>query len=126
MPYLGKIFSGGHRRRNRSTTTPRPSLAPTPQQSNATIQTTNPNQTQAVAMRDSIDPVNVNFSQPVAALARNLTNGSIQDGTGSVKSQQATISNPEQGARVGTVPRPTSWWDYFGMNRNKKGSIDSL
>lgn len=125
MPYLGKIFGGGHRRRNRSTPTPRPSLAPTPLQSNATIKTTNPNPTQTVVvLRDSIEPVNVNFSQP--ALARTLTTGSIQDGTGSVRSQQATISNPEQGARVGTVTRPTSWWDYFGMNRNKKGSIDSL
>lgn len=116
MPYLGKIFSGGHRRRNRSATSPRPSLAPTPQQSIATVQTTNNiNNNQSVGKQSVEHSVGQTFSRTskAAAEAHSTATGSVQNATGIDLSQ----SQPR---------RPTSWWDYFGMNKNKKGSIDSL
>lgn len=116
MPYLGKIFSGGHRRRNRSTTSPRPSLAPTPQQSIATVQTTNNMNNSQIGGKESLNhSVDLKYSttSKAAAEAHSTATGSVQNATGI----DLTQSQPR---------RPTSWWDYFGMNKNKKGSIDSL
>lgn len=39
---------------------------------------------------------------------------------------QAAPDSAAAPAAAGSAPKPTSWWEYFGMNRNKKGSIDSL
>ncbi|KAH8398031.1 hypothetical protein KR222_010553 [Zaprionus bogoriensis] len=136
MPYLGKLFGGGQRRRNRSSTTPRPSLAPTPQQSNATIQTAN-NANLSVARRDSIDPVNLSYATGAGrtgtASVQGTTGGSVRSNQTAAsgqqqqqQQQQGNANAPAPSGGTGTGQRPTSWWDYFGMNRNKKGSIDSL
>ncbi|XP_064537153.1 uncharacterized protein LOC135427549 [Drosophila montana] len=118
MPYLGKLFSSGQRRRNSATGTPRPSLAPTPQQSSATIQTSNVNSVRA-SKKESTVPVKASNNAAAAA---------------GLKETPATTAAQAAGTAVAQAPaaaasgsaRPTTWWEYLGMNKNKKGSIDSL
>lgn len=121
MPYLGKLFSGGQRRRNNATETPRPSLAPTPQQSNATIQTTN-TANLSVAQKNSISPVDVGYSGLLSDVPGNVQNGSI--GSEPAPIELATPTTSLTGAGT-AVPRPTSWWEFFGIHRSKKSVVGS-
>ncbi|EDW00306.1 uncharacterized protein LOC6564583 [Drosophila grimshawi] len=113
LPYVGKLFGGGHRRRNSAIESPRSSLAPTPQPSNVTIQTTN--------------NANANTNTAIAALKKDsivLVNAaSVKDATGTTVAQAASSQ-----VRQATVrdSKPTSWLEFLGINRGKKGSADSL
>ncbi|KAH8386552.1 hypothetical protein KR093_001201 [Drosophila rubida] len=127
MPYLGKLFSGGHRRRNNGIGTPRHSLAPTPQQSNATIQTTNVNNTTMVvalpaANRDAAPPLSVSYRG--GSVVNDLGSGSVQNTSGSVRSKAAPVQAATSEA-VDDQPRPSSWWEFFGINRSKKGNANA-
>ncbi|XP_030566116.1 uncharacterized protein LOC115766356 [Drosophila novamexicana] len=118
MPYLGKLFSSGQRRRTSATGTPRPSLAPTPQQSNATIQTTNVNSVRA-SKKESGMPVKASHNTAAAA--------SLKESSASTAAQAAGTAVAQAPAAAAAGPaKPTSWWEYLGMNKNKKGSINSL
>ncbi|KAL7743390.1 hypothetical protein ACLKA6_008362 [Drosophila palustris] len=120
MPFLGKLFSGGQRRRNNATATPRPSLAPTPQQSNATIHTTNTGNNMTVVQKNSILPVNVGYSGLVSDMSGSVQNGSIGSDTAAIQAATPTTSLAATGTQ-----RPTSWWEFFGIHRSKKNSADS-
>ncbi|XP_062139080.1 uncharacterized protein LOC133847840 [Drosophila sulfurigaster albostrigata] len=122
MPYLGKLFGGGRgdRRRNNAIATPRSSLAPTPQQSNASIQTNinhnnNNNMTAAVVKKDSVAPMDI-------AVADNV-HGSMRSNVSPV---QAAGPAPTAATSdvVDTEARPSTWLEYFGYNRNKKGVVN--
>ncbi|XP_034486958.1 uncharacterized protein LOC117791340 [Drosophila innubila] len=121
MPYLGKLFSGGQRRRNNATETPRPSLAPTPQQSNATIQTTNTGN-MTVGQKNSLSPVDVGYSGLLSDVPGSVPNGSI--GSEPAPIEVATPTTSLAGAGT-DVPRPTSWWEFFGIHRAKKANVGS-
>lgn len=73
------------------------------------------NNNQSVAKESVNHSVDLTYSRTskAAAEAQSTATGSVHNATGIDLSQ----SQPR---------RPTSWWDYFGMNKNKKGSIDSL
>ncbi|XP_034104016.1 uncharacterized protein LOC117567860 [Drosophila albomicans] len=120
MPYLGKLFGGGDRRRNNAIATPRGSLAPTPQQSNASIQTTNINNnnnntTMAVVKKDSVAPMDI-------AVADNV-HGSMRSNLSPVQAAGPAPSAATSDA-VDSEARPSSWLEYFGYNRKKKGDVN--
>ncbi|XP_060662211.1 uncharacterized protein LOC132795489 [Drosophila nasuta] len=121
MPYLGKLFGGGDRRRNNAIATPRSSLAPTPQQSNASIQTTNinnnntNNMTMAVVKKDSVAPMDI-------AVADNV-HGSMRSNLSPVQAAGPAPSAATSDV-VDSEARPSSWLEYFGYNRKKKGDVN--
>ncbi|EDW06756.1 uncharacterized protein LOC6583774 [Drosophila mojavensis] len=123
MPYLGKLFGGDRRRRNHGSE----SLAPTPQQSSATIQTS------AVTNIGTGNKESVSRVKPVANTAAQRSRSAValkreasKAAAANASVSQAAPDSAAAPAAAGSAPKPTSWWEYFGMNRNKKGSIDSL
>lgn len=119
MPYLGKLFGGGQRRRNNISATPRPSLAPTPQQSNATIPAST-TAGMAVVPKNSISPVDVGYG----GLVSNV-NGTLQNDSTGVHAVPIQVATPTTSIAVAGAPRATSWWEFFGIHRTKKVTVSS-
>ncbi|TDG40393.1 hypothetical protein AWZ03_013194 [Drosophila navojoa] len=123
MPYLGKLFGGDRRRRSHG----RESMAPTPQQSSATIQTTTTTNI-GTGNKESVSRVKpvantaAQRSRSAVGLKREASKATAANASVSQVAPESAAAPPE----AASTSRPTSWWEYFGMNRNKKGSIDSL
>ncbi|KAH8276742.1 hypothetical protein KR044_002712 [Drosophila immigrans] len=116
MPFLGKLFGGGHRRRSNVVPTPRPSLAPTPRQSNATLEMISTSNNLGGA-NNAVAPMDA--SQSSGSVITDLT-----PSMGSTIPIQAATPAATSDAVDGR-PRASSWWDFLGFNRNRRGNANA-
>ncbi|EDV46399.1 uncharacterized protein LOC6550006 [Drosophila erecta] len=132
MPYLSKLFGSGDRRQRRTQDvgiTPLPSLANVTQVSMNTVKSaksaksaksgksaksTSRRSTAVVNPSDSsVSSIENYTEQPTGTASR----GVVRNTSASVPT--SAVPADEAGAL-------RSWWEYFGMSKNKKPSIDSL
>ncbi|KAH8336146.1 hypothetical protein KR074_004224 [Drosophila pseudoananassae] len=137
MPYLSKVFGGNHRHQRRAQDggiTPRPSLANMNQVSVDTMRTAKSavsRKSTRAALREAENNRTVAMETQgggtTSSTARNVTVAEVAAtaaaGASSGGGANAAAASSSAGGRSGTR---TSWWEYLGINRNKKASKESL
>ncbi|XP_017106497.2 uncharacterized protein [Drosophila bipectinata] len=134
MPYLSKVFGGNHRHHRRAQDggiTPRPSLANMNQVSVDTMRTAKSavsRKSARAALREAENNRTVTMEAQAGgttpSTARNVAATAVAaTAAAGASAGGAEAASSSAGGRSGTR---TSWWEYLGINRNKKASKESL
>ncbi|KAH8344578.1 hypothetical protein KR067_000242 [Drosophila pandora] len=141
MPYLSKLFGGNNRAQRRAQDggiTPRPSLANINQVSVDTMRTAKSavsRKSTRAALREAennrivaieMQGGGTTSSARSAGAAATVAAAASSTGATSGGGANATAATSTAGGAGGRSGQRTSWWEYLGMNKNKKASIESL
>ncbi|XP_032308097.1 uncharacterized protein LOC116655106 [Drosophila ananassae] len=142
MPYLSKLFGGNNRAQRRAQDggiTPRPSLANINQVSVDTMRTAKSavsRKSTRAALREAENNRIVaiemqgggttSSARSAGAAATTVAATASSTGAASGGGANATAATSTAGGAGGRSGQRTSWWEYLGMNKNKKASIESL
>ncbi|XP_017065269.1 uncharacterized protein LOC108103992 [Drosophila eugracilis] len=137
MPYLNKLFSSGDRRERRTRNggiTPLPSLVNATQVSADTVRTVKSGKSaksaksgksgKSASRRSTTKNNGPQAKSSDSSLESNAEQSLAAASPGAVRNTAASAAPnvaPDDESRM-----RRSWWGYFGMNKNKKPSIESL